>query len=387
MKDEVARCQPPRHWDRIHAQVHCFNTPGPWGDSGRSRHQVIQPLCTPRVACHPLLQRHIHSATHGRLQCPVLRNVVLAVGDDLHHTVAVECPCVAEGGWQCIGGGHAGVGNAMRPAQACVLVHQRGWWQYPIVLVLVSHPDYLSNYHTEGKWTHSKTRPRTFTYSPYKKQNTHTFVGHSINKENVPAMSTCCGVPQSCVKVSAGTASAMGRNEKMPPPPLLISTTVSGALASVSRSSASPLVSCKKLRSPAHGQCSGCTSTPGMQVPQYTMNASTSTQAPQHTRTHNQCRRSPQPRGKASRSAQHAINATGPSVAPHYCPYPTRHRRLTAPHRLCRRSRHSVQQRPRPIRHHALCALCVIDGSSGVACVGFRNGGRGFSGVCGVWRG
>ena len=37
--------------------------------------------------------------------------------------------------------------------------------------------------------------------------------------------STCCGVAQSAVKASAGTASATGRKLKMPPPPLLISTT------------------------------------------------------------------------------------------------------------------------------------------------------------------
>ena len=40
-----------------------------------------------------------------------------------------------------------------------------------------------------------------------------------------PIRSTCCGVAHRAVKVSSGTSPAMGRKLKMPPPPLLTSTT------------------------------------------------------------------------------------------------------------------------------------------------------------------
>lgn len=53
-----------------------------------------------------------------------------------------------------------------------------------------------------------------------------------------PSRSTCCGVAHSGVNTSSGSASAIGRNEKMPPPELLISTTVSGGRASPARGGA-----------------------------------------------------------------------------------------------------------------------------------------------------
>ena len=53
---------------------------------------------------------------------------------------------------------------------------------------------------------------------------------------HTPARSTCCGVAQSGVKTSSGTESAMGRKEKIPPPLLLMSTTVSGGRISPAHS-------------------------------------------------------------------------------------------------------------------------------------------------------
>ena len=49
---------------------------------------------------------------------------------------------------------------------------------------------------------------------------------------HAPSRSTCCGVAHSGVNTSSGSASAMGRKEKMPPPALFTSTTVSGGRAS-----------------------------------------------------------------------------------------------------------------------------------------------------------
>ena len=48
----------------------------------------------------------------------------------------------------------------------------------------------------------------------------------------VPARSTFWGVDQSCVKTSSSIPLAMGRKLKMPPPELLMRTTVSGGLIS-----------------------------------------------------------------------------------------------------------------------------------------------------------
>lgn len=50
--------------------------------------------------------------------------------------------------------------------------------------------------------------------------------------KTAPAKSTFCGVAQRGVKTSGITASAIGRKLKMPPPPLLIKTTVKGGCMS-----------------------------------------------------------------------------------------------------------------------------------------------------------
>ena len=53
-----------------------------------------------------------------------------------------------------------------------------------------------------------------------------------MKRKVAPAKSTFCGVAQRGVKTSGMTASAIGRKLKMPPPPLLIKTTVKGGCMS-----------------------------------------------------------------------------------------------------------------------------------------------------------
>ena len=58
--------------------------------------------------------------------------------------------------------------------------------------------------------------------------NAYSWLDMSHFGQRRPARSTFCGVDHSWVNVSRGTSPAIGKKSKMPPPPLLTRTIVTG---------------------------------------------------------------------------------------------------------------------------------------------------------------